>query len=59
MMLGLFAEKDKYCSLSRSSLMPRACDSLAVPDRALLGLASVDRISRPYRKTPVKIEGQS
>lgn len=58
MRLGLFAEKDKYCSLSRSSLIPRACGSLAVTDRALLGLTSADRISRPYRKTPAKIGGQ-
>lgn len=59
MRLGLFAEKDKYCSLSRSSLMPRARDSLAVTDRASWGLASADRISRPYRKTTVKIRGPS
>ena len=32
--------------------MPRARDSLAVTGRAFLGLVSVDRITRPHRKSP-------
>ena len=39
--------------------MPGACDSLPVTGRALLGLASADRISRPRRKSPVKTGGKS
>lgn len=35
-----------------SSSMPRARDSLAVTGRAFLGLVSVDRITRPHRKSP-------
>lgn len=57
MRLELFAEKGHCCSRSRwhiTTWVRWAPDSVAVTGRALLGLASGDRILRPHRKAPVK-----
>lgn len=55
--LELFAEKGNCCARNRwriTTWARWAPDSLAVTGRALLGLASADRILRPHSKAPVK-----